>query len=485
MINGNAKFVIPPGNSVQGDSNSRHQQGDILNVKGFYDQDSHVMPENLIACRGILSDGIEDAWCEYVPESYDGSKPVPLIISRHGGGQSGWGQCYATSWIYVAEQQGFIVVFPTTTMPPRGPEGGRRMVGELEPEAHDVSMIIGLIGQMKIKYNIDATRIYSQGMSMGDIMSTRFARVHGKQLAGIGLAAGPTGPEDLFATDGKLLQNDGAVPCYQARGEHDTLTISAGPDGKLTRYDINKANKEFWIQLNGCNQVPTLRIDGRSNFEYYTGGIADVIVRDVKERGHGQTFDDAQYAWDLCFSRYQRVDGEIVCLDKVDQEMGDSKAVAVADGCSKAYVNNCVTDMTAPAYQIQDTFKYDGPKLPFDPPSYVFTAQVYVPVTLLATAFGGSVEQQDDGKTVWLTLSDGREVQFGSGNAGTSVDGRVVSMWRQAEWKDKTLFIPFQWFATDIMGLYVTENDGAVWASPRYGEMTAYMARTIKEVVLS
>ncbi|MGI6325948.1 MAG: hypothetical protein ACOX1U_03095 [Saccharofermentanales bacterium] len=67
------KFFLKPGNSVQGDSNVRHPAGDILNIKGFYEQNSHVMPENLIECTGVLAHGVEDEWCEYVPASYDGT----------------------------------------------------------------------------------------------------------------------------------------------------------------------------------------------------------------------------------------------------------------------------------------------------------------------------------------------------------------------------------------------------------------------------
>jgi hypothetical protein len=47
------------------------------------------------------------------------------------------------------------------------------------------------------------------------------------------------------------------------------------------------------------------------------------------------------------------------------------------------------------------------------------------------------------------------------------------------------LYVLFQWFATEIMGLFITGLDGVVWASKQYGEMTPYMARTIKEVVLA
>ena len=66
------KFFLKPGNSVQGDSMSATLPVISL-ISRFYEQNSHVMPENLIECTGVLAHGVEDEWCEYVPASYDGT----------------------------------------------------------------------------------------------------------------------------------------------------------------------------------------------------------------------------------------------------------------------------------------------------------------------------------------------------------------------------------------------------------------------------
>ena len=482
---------ILAGQSILGNSNSRQAEGDILNIKGFYDQNSHVMPSNLIECKGILSDGIEDSWLEYIPASYNSSNPIPLVISRHGGGQDGWVQCYSTSWIYVAEKEGFIVVFPTLPSGPPPPFGnGKEALLNhpmfcLDPTAHDITMFQGLINLLKTKYNIDENRIYSHGMSMGDLMTMRFARLYGHLLAGIGLVAGPSPIEVLFTPDGQLKKADGAVPCYQARGENDDMTMTMDINSLNTRYDVNKANKDFWIQLNGCQNVPTLRIDGRSNFEFYKGETADVVFRDVKERGHGQTFDDAQFTWDTCFSRYKRVDGRIIETNDTCKLSGDPAAVVIADGCSKAYVKNAVIDMPAPAYQVHDLAITKAPPSPFPQSELIFSPVLYVPVDLLKTAFGCSIEMVQEGQAAFVTTADGRVLEISNGNAGIMIDGHVSSMWRQAETFEGNLMVPFQWFTAEIMGLHVTEHDGSVYASDHYGAMTKYMARTIKEVVLA
>jgi len=48
----------------------------------------------------------------YVPRSYDRSKPTPLVISLHGAGMWGAAQKETSQWDRVADEHGFIVVYP-------------------------------------------------------------------------------------------------------------------------------------------------------------------------------------------------------------------------------------------------------------------------------------------------------------------------------------------------------------------------------------
>ena len=60
----------------------------VVNENG---NNSHPYPQRLIECTGVLTeDGLADRWYEYIPASYDGSKPVPLIVGNHGGLMTGW-----------------------------------------------------------------------------------------------------------------------------------------------------------------------------------------------------------------------------------------------------------------------------------------------------------------------------------------------------------------------------------------------------------
>ena len=49
----------------------------VVNENG---NNSQPYPAGLREVTGVLADGLEDRWYEYVPASYDGSKPVPLVV---------------------------------------------------------------------------------------------------------------------------------------------------------------------------------------------------------------------------------------------------------------------------------------------------------------------------------------------------------------------------------------------------------------------
>ena len=174
----------------------------VVNENG---NNSQPYPERLKEFHGVIADGTQDEWYEYVPERYDPSRKTPLVLSMHGGLMTGWGQAIYTSWTMAADRDGFIVVFPNasfgrvwqvqwgrwesdpdqpgTDSNTKTPEGFLQSPDNVE-ENHDIKLALGLIELMKEKYNIDGERIFMQGMSMGNMMTSLFARNFGNVLAG-------------------------------------------------------------------------------------------------------------------------------------------------------------------------------------------------------------------------------------------------------------------------------------------------------------
>ena len=103
------------------------------------------------------------SWYEYVPASYDGSQPVPLILQLHGGGNDGMRWSNYTIWHLMAEKKGFLVVYPNAPVP------GMWMCGD-----EDIAFLEALIRHLGGKYRVDSSRIYMQGMSNGEMMDACF-----------------------------------------------------------------------------------------------------------------------------------------------------------------------------------------------------------------------------------------------------------------------------------------------------------------------
>jgi len=131
----------------------------------------------------------------YIPSSYTGSEEVPLLFSFHGLGSSGIDQIDLTKFDVLAEQEGFIAVFPNATvldMEELGLSGNESCLegypshlpnaeiqwnmcapGSLQYCAgiDDVGFVSDMVGWFEANYNIDESRIYATGMSNGAMFS--------------------------------------------------------------------------------------------------------------------------------------------------------------------------------------------------------------------------------------------------------------------------------------------------------------------------
>ena len=118
----------------------------------------------------IVSSGVEREYLLHVPTSYDRSRPTPLVISMHGGALWPAAQEEISQWNRVADEHGFIVVYPSGVSG-HGPRAWR--AGGGPGLMRDVRFISELIDTLKASYNIDLTRIYANGLSNGGARTSR------------------------------------------------------------------------------------------------------------------------------------------------------------------------------------------------------------------------------------------------------------------------------------------------------------------------
>jgi polyhydroxybutyrate depolymerase len=132
----------------------------------------------------IVSSGDRREYLLHVPDGYDGSAAVPLVLSLHGAALWPAQQRSLSGWNRVADEHGFIVAYPSGRNRPK-----------IWPDAldvdhgRDVRFIADLIDTISARYSVDPTRIYINGMSNGGGMATIASCILSERIAAVGLVA--------------------------------------------------------------------------------------------------------------------------------------------------------------------------------------------------------------------------------------------------------------------------------------------------------
>ncbi len=135
----------------------------------------------------MVSSGEKREYLVYVPKSYDRERKTPLVISMHGGGLWGAAQRDVSQWNRVADEHGFIVVYPSGRGPLSRHKAWRAAGGA--GSAKEVRFISELIDTLSASYNIDSTRVYADGLSNGGGMAFVLSCMLSDRIAAVGLVA--------------------------------------------------------------------------------------------------------------------------------------------------------------------------------------------------------------------------------------------------------------------------------------------------------
>lgn len=193
--------------------------------------------------------GSNREYISYIPASYNSGTPTPVVFCLHGLGDS-MTNFYQIGMNNIADTANFIAIFPQALVDPLTSStawnSGAGAFGiSLNPTVDDVGFISAIIDTLMNNYNIDATRIYACGFSMGGFMSNRLACELNDRIAAIASVAGTIG--------GELNCNpENPIPVCHFHGTTD------GTVGYTNNLFGNDAEElcEFWRSNNLCDAAP-------------------------------------------------------------------------------------------------------------------------------------------------------------------------------------------------------------------------------------
>jgi polyhydroxybutyrate depolymerase len=195
--------------------------------------------------------GVTRQYLLYVPASYDGSTAVPFILALHGLGDN-MNNFKGVDFNSIADTANFIFAIPQAlvdsvlTGATAWNSGASAFGYTLNPNVDDVGFLNAIIDSTSLYYNIDQTRLYATGFSMGGFMTNRLGCELNNRIAAIASVSGTIG-SGITCTPGRVVPS-----CHF----HGTADQTVAYTGDMYGSDA-EALVAFWRGHDGCDSVPS------------------------------------------------------------------------------------------------------------------------------------------------------------------------------------------------------------------------------------
>ncbi|MEN8880727.1 MAG: PHB depolymerase family esterase [Polaribacter sp.] len=213
----------------------------------------------------LVHDNINREYVLYIPNSYDGTSAVPLLVNFHGfGGSASEFMSYA-DMRSIAETDTFILAYPQgSCLDGSSHWNACPTGGDNKSDADDFGFVESMINEISSQYNIDMERIYAAGYSNGGMMAYGLANYKSDLIAAVASVSGVmldcTGPTSH------------PMPVVHLHGTSDGVLPYNGGDG----WNSAQSTLEHWINFNNTVLTPTVISD--NNIEHYVYDQGDSLV---------------------------------------------------------------------------------------------------------------------------------------------------------------------------------------------------------------
>jgi len=233
---------------------------------GDYNSDECYLNTN---AQTLVHDGMNREYILYVPNSYDGTSSIPLLLNFHGFGGSASQFMQEADMRSLAEADTFILVYPQGSCLDGSshwnpcPTGG-----DNKSTADDVGFVEAMISEISSQYNLDMERIYAAGYSNGGMMAYGLANYKSDLIAAVASVSGTmlncTGPTSH------------PMPVVHLHGTSDGVVSYNGSND----WNSVQSTLDYWINFNNTVSTPIVNIDttGGMTIEHYVYDQGDNSV---------------------------------------------------------------------------------------------------------------------------------------------------------------------------------------------------------------
>lgn len=225
--------------------------------------------------ENITVGGVSRNMLVYAPS--DLPTNAPLLISLHGMNQDAAYQQGMANWEEIADREKFVVVYPN----------GIDHSWDISSTTNnkDFNFLQVIIDEMATRYNINRSRVYLSGFSMGGMMTYFAANYMTDKFAAFAPVSG-------YLLWGDPVCSSRPIPIIHHHGTTDDVVP----------YDGVKARLEAWAKRNGCAETPTVvtpyptdKPSSKCSRTTWAAGEAgvEVVLNTLDQKGHWHSNDQA------------------------------------------------------------------------------------------------------------------------------------------------------------------------------------------------
>jgi polyhydroxybutyrate depolymerase len=213
----------------------------------------------------------------HVPRSYDGSRPLPVVLAFHAYLSDATQMELYTGLDGVAEEKGFLAVYPQALL---GSWNAGACCGEAARRGiDDVAFVRAALDALGGEVCTDERRIYATGMSNGGFFAHRVGCELADRIAAVAPVAGVNGSESCTPQR--------PIPVLHIHGTLDTVVPYGG--NPLLGFPSATKSAAEWALRNGCSGAPSVSqvtVDTQCQTWSKCAGEATTTLCSVRGGGH-------------------------------------------------------------------------------------------------------------------------------------------------------------------------------------------------------
>ena len=216
----------------------------------------------------FIHDGIDREYLVYIPNEYDASISIPLVLNFHGFGGTAYDHYkYTSDMTSLADTANFLLVYPQGAAGSDGYSHWNIADENSKSDIDDLGFTSAMIDDLIQTYNVDTLRIYATGFSNGAAFTYDLACRLSQRIAAIA----PVG-ENMTLVSYDECEATKPTGIISFHGTADESRPYNGIEGYNLSYEqINS----FWTTLNETETEPTIaeintNTEDGSSVELYT-----------------------------------------------------------------------------------------------------------------------------------------------------------------------------------------------------------------------